>query len=133
MRIGMRLASLLLLLLFSACTSRTGGSAADNTPRLGREPTLITADELERGSHADLYTAVQALRPVWLRKRGPVSINSEGDLVVYLDNMRLGGPASLHSIDLAAVKSVRFLPPTEAQARFGLGHPHGAILVFTRS
>ncbi|MEP6690063.1 MAG: hypothetical protein ABJD07_02840 [Gemmatimonadaceae bacterium] len=79
-----------------------------------------------------MYQAIQTLRGTWLSKRGPASINSEGDIIVYLDNNRLGGPRTLRQIDVHAVASARHLSAVEAQALFGLNHPYGAIIVNTR-
>ena len=124
---GPRLAILLTLALAAACAS---GSAGGGRPR--RDPSAILPDELSRSQNTDLLSTVQALRPLWLHKRGPASINSEGEILVYVDNMRFGIAPSLRSINVSVVESLQFLTASEAQARFGIGHPHGAILVFTK-
>lgn len=113
-------------MLIAACASSTS-----ETRRPGRDRTTISAAELQRTAHTDLYSAIASLRPTWLSRRGPSSIHFEGELIVYHDRTRLGGPEMLSTIDVTRVMSVRFLTPSEAQARFGMGHPHGAIIVST--
>ena len=127
MRIGPRLAIVLMLVAAAACASSTARAS-----RPSRNQSVILPDELRQNEGTDLFTTLQSLRPLWLRKRGPMSINSEGDILVYVDNMRYGIAPSLRSISVSVVESVQYLTASEAQARFGMGHPHGAILVFTR-
>lgn len=129
MRIGLRPAVLLALALTAACAPRTG---TRSRPDRERDQNVIRYDELRQNQGTDLLTTVESIRPLWLHKRGPTSFNSEGEIVVYLDNMRYGTAAALSTIDINVVESLQFLPPVDAQARFGMNHPHGAILVFTR-
>ena len=127
MHIGSRVAILLALALAAACASGTAG-----TGRPRRDQATILPDELGRNPGTDLLGTIQSLRPLWLHKRGPISINSEGDILVYVDNMRFGTVPSLRAIDVSTVEWLQFLSAAQAQARFGVGHPHGAILVFTK-
>ncbi len=127
MRTGSRLALLLTLAVAAACASGTAG-----TGRPRRDQSTVLPDELKQSPGTDLFTTIQAIRPLWLHKRGPMSLNSEGDILVYVDNMRFGVAQSLRGIDVSVVESLQFLSPAQAQARFGIGHPHGAILVFTK-
>jgi hypothetical protein len=79
-----------------------------------------------------LYEALHVLRPNWfLRNPSTVRPEKEGDIVVYLDQSRLGGLESLRTIQVAGVTVVRHYSASEAEARFGLGHLHGAIQVVT--
>jgi hypothetical protein len=93
---------------------------------------IITAEELQSATAANLYDAVRKLRPEWLERRRAASLRQEVELAVYHDNMRVGGPDALRSIEIGAVRDVRFLSASEAQGRFGVGHPIGAIVVRTR-
>jgi hypothetical protein len=127
MRTGPRLAPLVTLVLAAACASGTAGKS-----RPTRDQSVITADELREHQSSDLLSAIQSLRPLWLHKRGPMSLTSEGDIQVYLDNMRFGTSLSLRQIDVSVVASLEYLSAAQAQARFGIGHPYGAILVFTK-
>lgn len=125
-----RLAVLLLLLASAACAS-TSGDPGRATAR--RDTRLLGAEELRGSSASNLYDAIRSFRPEWLIKRGQTSINLEGDIVVYVDNVALGGPETLRAIDIQSVQSARFLNASEAQMRFGVGHMHGAIVVITRT
>lgn len=109
-----------------ACSSAGTGSAARG------DRNLVTTEELRQAVSSNVYEFVQSSRPMWLRRRGQTSINNEGDIVVYLDGNRLGGPDALRSISPTHVERMQFLDAPAAQQRFGVGHSHGAILVFTR-
>lgn len=120
------------VLLLCAC----GGSAGHSRPgepAPARRSDVVTQEELGNVvSSSMLFDALRALRPAWFR-RHPMTLrpDAEGDIVVYLDQNRLGGPESLRSIAIASVTLVRHYSPADAQARFGLGHIHGAIQVVT--
>ena len=118
----------LFLLATAACASSSQG------PRTARrDARLLSAEEIRTSSASNLYDVIRSQRPEWLIKRGQTSINLEGDIVVYVDNVALGGPESLKSIDVHSVQNVRFMNASEAQMRYGVGHMHGAIVVTTRT
>ena len=54
-----------------------------------------------------------------------------GSPVVYLDNTREGDVSTLRNISLDGVLEIRFFGATQAQMRWGMDHPAGAILVVT--
>ena len=119
----------LLLFVMAACASSGPG-----TRTAGRRDTrVLSAEEIRGASASNMYDVIRSHRPEWLIKRGQTSINMEGDIVVYVDNVALGGPESLRSIDVQSVQSARFLNASEAQMRYGVGHMHGAIVVVTRT
>ena len=113
-------------LTFAACASGGGSSGSARVDR-----NMVTSEELRKGAASNLYEFLQTNRPMWLRKRGQTSIMNEGDIVVYLDGAKLGGPETLRSISLQGTESLQFLDAASAQQRYGVGHNHGAILVFT--
>ncbi|HJU67801.1 MAG TPA: hypothetical protein VJ650_06080 [Gemmatimonadaceae bacterium] len=119
----------LLLLVTAACASSTQGSRTSGR----RDARILTAEEIRAASASNMYDVIRSHRPEWLIKRGQTSINMEGDIVVYVDNVALGGPEALRSIDVLSVQSARFLNASEAQMRFGVGHMHGAIVLVTRT
>ena len=121
-----------LLLLAGACASQTGPEVITTDDLNRRNATVITTAELRAANASNVYEVVAALRPHWLRKRGSVSFENEGDIVVYLDNGRLGGPDALRQIQTLTVSSVRFFDAAAANYRYGVGHHHGAILVSSR-
>ena len=75
--------------------------------------------------------------PAAKRKRsGGITVNQtaeimEGDIVVYVNDVRMGGPEALQNVGAEAVVAIRYLDAAQA-ARYGTGHQHGAILVTTR-
>jgi hypothetical protein len=108
-------------------------SAGSRAPR-SRDRNWITDDELRGTMASNLYEAIQSLRPQWLVKRGRHSLmpEMEGDIVVYQDVTRLGGPEALRTIAVGDVQEAHFLSPGEATTRYGTGHPHGAIVIVLR-
>ena len=129
MRSSRLAAFVLVMLVTAACASSTpSGRTASR-----RDARVLTADEIKASAASNMYDVIRSHRPEWLIKRGQTSINLEGDIVVYVDNVALGGPESLRSIDVQSVQSARFLNASEAQMRYGVGHMHGAIVVTTRT
>jgi len=121
------------LALFMACGSGTHHASRQAAPS-GSSAHVVVAAELEKvGAAHNLYDALQSLRPAWFWSR-PTSRRpeAEGDIVVDLDETRLGGPETLKQIPIRDAAIVRFLSPSEAEARFGPGHLHGVIQVATR-
>lgn len=121
-----------LLLLAGACASQGGPEVVTADDLNRRNATIITTAELRAANELNVYDVVAARRPHWLRKRGSVSFENEGDIVVYLDNGRLGGPDALRQIQALTVTSVRFYDAAAANYRFGVGHHHGAIQVSSK-
>ena len=121
------------LVLFARCGGARQGGQAPGEPAPLRSSDAVTLEELTRvASAGTLFEALHVLRPNWFQ-RTPSTLrpDREGDIVVYLDQMRLGGPESLRRIRLDTVTLVRHYSPSDAEARFGLGHLHGAIQVVT--
>jgi len=126
----LRRAALLLALLSAACT--TGGGDTSGAPRARRSQDVITEAEVRAGQWADAYAMIAALRSSWLRTPGPDSILGDTDQVqVYLNDSRLGGPASLRGIAVNDIARVQRIRPVDASARWGPGHSNGAIVVTT--
>lgn len=129
MRLSRLAALVVMVCAAAACASSTPGPRTSGR----RDARLLGAEEIRTSSASNLYDVIRSQRPEWLIKRGQTSINLEGDIVVYIDNVALGGPESLKSIDVQSVQSARFLNASEAQMRYGVGHMHGAIVVVTRT
>ena len=124
-----RLLSVLpLLALTLGCAA--SGNKSSQPPR---DRSVLTTEEIGRTGSHDAYSAVQALRPQWLTKRGTSTINMRETIKVYLDGNLMGGPEYLRQITLSSVGSIRHLDGLEATQRYGLDHGQGAILVFTRT
>lgn len=121
------------LVLLAACGGASPGGRGPGAPAPARSSDVVTLEDLAKvATSSTLFDALQVLRPNWfLRSPSTLRPEREGDIVIYLDQSRLGGPASLRTIPVSSVILVRHYSATEAEARFGLGHLHGAIQVVT--
>jgi hypothetical protein len=133
MELAMRWSRFAILVVVLFVTDACASSTTQRRTSARRDTRSLTAEEIKTSSASNLYDVIRSYRPEWLIKRGQTSINLEGDIVVYVDNVALGGPESLKSIDVQSVQHVRFLNASEAQMRYGVGHMHGAIVVTTRT
>ena len=116
----------MLCVLLVACS----GSQRSATQRA--DPSLITTAELDASGYADAFTAVQSLRPAWLRIRGSTSLATREIVKVYLDGSLMGDTNHLRQISTHSISTLRYLDGLEATQRWGLDHGAGAILVSTR-
>ena len=123
----------LLPLLVSAAASCATSGAQSST--LG-DVDFITRDEIQASPARNAYDLVQSLRPQWFRTRGMTNIRQaagEEDIVIYMDNARLGERDALQRVPLGNVEYLQFFTAREATQRWGGGHLHGAILISTQS
>ena len=119
----------LLVMVLSSCAS-----AGAPAPRLG-DPDIITREEIEESTAPTAYDLVLNLRPQWLRTRGISTLSQAAgaeDIVVYMDNARMGLRDAMRRIPLGAVQYLEFFNAREATYRWGGGHLHGAILISTQ-
>lgn len=109
---------------------------------------LIARDEVAETRVSTAYDLVQALRPQWLRARGNnalristrqtrggemTGVSDESPVMVYQDGRVLGpGVELLRSIPHASIERVEYFDAAEAQQRWGVGHPQGAIHVISK-
>ena len=133
---GPRILLLLAVSLVAACAS--GGSERNAGQVTSRN--ILTRDQIESTRSINAFDAVQKLRSNWMRLRGSTQMPatgagpqfSENQVLVYLDNQRLGTVDALRQIEIAAVQYIQFFPPAEAAARWGFNHGGGVIYVSTR-
>lgn len=102
---------------------------------------LITEEEIAYlgGTVPTAYGIVQRLRPAMLRVRsGNTSNSSDGsstmdaganEIMVYLDNQKLGGVRALEEITVAQIKEIKYLSASDATTLFGTGNTAGAIQI----
>ena len=107
-----------------------GCSSGSRVP--SRSADVITAAEMAAANLPTAFDVVERLRPHFLRPRGPTTLVSDTRLVIYQDNLNLGGVDMLRQIRAAELQEIRFLSASDATTRFGTGHPGGAIIVTTR-
>jgi hypothetical protein len=109
-----------------ACASAPG---AANEPIAHRsDPKSLTAADFANATQLNLLDFILAERPRWLRSPD----GSQPPVVVYVDDARLGGPATLKSITLSTVATVRYYEATAAQQKFSIRDRGPVIEVFTR-
>jgi hypothetical protein len=115
-----------LVLTGCASTPRAGATAGQ------RSQTALLEDEVRSTQYTNLFDVIQALRSNWLSLRAPTGgFSKPVELQVYLDQQRLGGIQELRSVQVITVKTVRYLDPNTASARYGLDHGAGVILIQT--
>ena len=123
---GWRAVEILILVVLASGCAPPGGTGER------RDRDLLTREELEGMDHLSAFDAVRRLRPTWLQaERGRDSFVAQDrrSTRVYVNGVRYGDKASLQSIQVRDVESIRFLDKREATTRFGTDHAEGAILV----
>ncbi|HEV8600467.1 MAG TPA: hypothetical protein VGQ69_14000 [Gemmatimonadales bacterium] len=122
--------SLLLAVILAVPAGLAAQDSSKPAPKPNRNADLITRQEIE--ALTDVQTAfevVSRLRPNWLRARqGSVTAGS-AEIVVYVNEVRRGGPSALREVDRLQVAEIRRLRGSDATTRFGTDHEQGAILV----
>ena len=122
-----RLATGLAVLLLLGCAVHRA-----ERPTAG-ESNIITTAEIEHSEYHTLYDLIEAKRGLWLRSRGRSTINGQAaEIQVHLDDLRLGGVSVLKTLTLDGIKSIRFVDPVAASARWGFGYGEGAIAISSR-
>jgi len=123
------------------CASSPAGASgatqqsASSPSRSRSSRDVITSEELAKLDVQNALDAVRRLRPNYLQTHGGASSSiTQGpqDVVVYVDNTRMGGPASLAQIPITDVKEIQYLNGTDATQRYGTGHGSGAIIVIRK-
>lgn len=116
-----------LALALTGCAGSGGGGGAAEGPRRGSS-TRITADELANVAELDLFSAVNRLRPTWLRPQ------SRGTLPVIIRDgtAQPGGVDALRSMRAGEVSELQYMSSSDATTRYGTGYTAGAIVVTSR-
>lgn len=128
---------------------RPGGPLA---PRPSpRDRTMITTREIRDSGHHNALDVIRSLRSEWLQTRGTNSwgesprgtmdgfgdtfesqiVQTRDKIVVYLNDIRIGGVDDLAGIAADELTSIRFLDARRATYLYGNGHSHGAIILST--
>jgi len=80
--------------------------------------------------------ALQGKQLLFVHTMGKVASSSitQGpqDVVVYVDQTKMGGPNTLAQIPISDVKEIQHLSGTDATQRYGTGHGSGVILVIRK-
>lgn len=119
------------LLLSLACASAPGapasGAPSEAAGPRGDAKTLTSAD-FANATQLTLADYIVAERPQWLRTPDgrPASV------VVYVNDTRIGGPATLRDLTLSTIATVRYYEASAAQQRFSTRDRGPVIQVITK-
>ena len=117
-----------LVALFLATTT---GCGARQTPGQRVDRNTITAEQIRENGYRTAFDAVEALRAPWLVIR-PDGLNTQREVLVYLDESRLGGVQTLRQINASQILLIRYIDAATAINRWGVDHGQGVIMVVTR-
>lgn len=121
-----RFVALAAAVLVGACASRLKTGEV-------RDHGTLTKEQIAESHFSTAYDAVEALRSNWLKARGTDSFQTPSEVLVYLDNTRLGGTDRLREIAANTVVYMRFYDGVSATGRWGIGHAAGVIYVSTHA
>ena len=91
---------------------------------------VISREDLLATHFRNAYEAVEALHSNWLLLR-PNSFLAQGQVLVYMDNVRLGGISELRTISLMPIEYMEYFDAVQATTRWGVGHTQGVIYIST--
>ena len=126
---------LMLAVMFAALALAGCSSGRQPGARPVTNQNELTIEQIRESGAHDAYEAIQRLRPLWLRTRSPSSVNSPNTILVYVNNVRLGGIEALRGYPLDAITKLEYLTASEATNRLpGTGSTvvEGAIVIATR-
>lgn len=117
------------LVLASACSGNANSARGPS-----RDRNMITTEELATVNGLSAYEVVQRLRPHWLNARGGArSLGLRTEIVVFSDNIRLGGVEALRNLPANGIRQMEYLDGPSASNRLpGVGsgeHIAGAIVI----
>ncbi|HEV8446060.1 MAG TPA: hypothetical protein VGQ44_04550 [Gemmatimonadaceae bacterium] len=119
-----RIAVLAAAVVVCGCASRLKAGEA-------RDHGTLTKEQIAESHFNTAYDAVEALRSNWLNARGTDSFRTPSEVLVYLDNTKLGGTETLREIAANTIVYMRFYDGIAATGRWGIGHGAGVIYVST--
>jgi hypothetical protein len=115
-----------LFVLCASCASSGGGGG-------GGGGDVLTQEELLATNETEVYSALQRLRPTWLRVRGQTSFAGTTTVTVFVDGSPRGEASELRAMPITDVVEVRYLAPSDAAFQFGtLAGSGGTISIRTR-
>lgn len=124
------------LLVAFLAVAMTWGCASTKAGKAGTNPDRLTRDEIMAAGATNLFEVVSRLRPQWLTVRTTRSFNLETGIVVFQNDMLLGGPEALRQLGPELAYELRWLDGVRASSTLpGISsgrHVEGAIIVNTR-
>lgn len=103
------------------------GCATTSEPSERRDRNFISQEEIQehQDHYSNAYDLVQALKPQWLTNR-------RGEVVVFFNGARHGGPEALRDFRLPNLVSMRYLGIEDSFRYVRSDHPTVVILVEAR-
>ena len=89
------------------------------------DPNHLSADEITAANRPTTYDVVDHLRRAWLRK----DMLTGEEVVVYMDEQKIGGADKLRDIPTVDVAELQYLPNKDAVKRWGSDIKGGVIVV----
>ena len=95
---------------------------------------VISEEEIAATNASNAYEVIKRLRANFLSFRGKTSLlgTSNADPTVYVDDQAYGPIASLKTIPVAQITSIRMYRSWEATTKFGQGNMGGVIAISTK-
>ena len=117
-------------LIAAACHKQSPSMAAGRSVR-----NVITQDEIDSTSAANVYDLITRLHADYLKDRGRTSIrtNQRERAVVFLNDQEYGIPETLRNLQPGRFMEIRYFPGTEAVAKFGSQYGGGVIQLISRN
>jgi hypothetical protein len=113
----------------------SAGASASTSGSARVRANVLTREEVEATGAANLFDAIQRLRPQWLRNASQSNYQGNGlSLVVYQNTTQLGGADELRRLQPSYAHTIRFLDGVTASNTLpGLGSRQvaGAIVLET--
>jgi len=119
-----RAAGILLIVLCFGCVR-----PSVQTPRT--DLSIISRQQLIEHRFVSAYEAVESLRSNWLVTRGIDSFRTPSRVLVYFDNVKLGGVETLRGVSISTISYIQHFDGITATGRWGLDHGAGVIYIST--
>jgi hypothetical protein len=124
------IAAICLSVALTACatsggTSRSATTATSSASRV--DSLRITAQEIAESGLPTAYDVVERLRRPWLRRSG-----MGGEVVVYMDERKLGDASELRQLPAATVAELQYMSNADAVRRWGGGIDGAVIVIIPR-
>lgn len=108
-RVTRVLGLLSLAVAVSSCASSGGERARTNS-------SILTREEMLDVQVANVFDAVERLRPRWLQIRTQLSLTGPTEIVVFMERNYLGGPEVLRQFSPNDIARLRYVDGTTASA-----------------
>jgi hypothetical protein len=119
-----RLATALTALAAGFGCASSGTSGEDG----GASGNVVTRAEMLESSETDVYTALQRLRPRWLRARGQASFSGSTVVMLFVDGSPRGDVTNLRGLPINDIRDITYLSASEAAFQFGTMAGNGGAL-----